>query len=244
VKLRKALALCLLTTASLTLAGCSSSGSKTPGASPTGGPPESGAAAAGAGLTGTQLQNDLLSAAQLPSDVTVMPGSETNSGGAPETGAKYRLSSLDCSGLTADLGSEGFGENAMAFDTAADESTGFAVGDAIYEFSDATAARTFYTTLQTRWSACGTFTAPPSGGITATVTVSKFTPDSGLGQSDFGIRMDAQASAGTQVQLSTVVLQGIDVYLVDLEAPGIGSLNGLDDAPMVKQLMANVAADH
>jgi hypothetical protein len=243
VKPCKVLALGLLAAVPLTLAGCSSSHSGTPGATPTG-VSASGAAAADTQLTGTQLQNDMLTAAQLPANVKVEPNSKYDSGSALETGAaKYRLSGIDCNQLIADMSTEGFGESAMAFQGAGDAHTGVGILVEIRQFSDSTGAYTFYATLRAKWSACGTFTGTTSVGISPTLTVSTFTVPSGLGESDFGIRMDSRSSIGAQVELNTVVLQGVDVYLMATEAPGADAVYGIDDAPMIKQLMANVAAN-
>jgi hypothetical protein len=260
VKRNKIFSACLLAaSAPLVLAGCSSSGSGASGAkASTGaaagsGASSTGSAAASAGtvgaqLTGTQLQHALLTAAQLPSDVTLDPSSDSNSGGSPETGTKYSLAGLDCNDLLSDIGTAGFGEHAMAAETAADSNTGLVVADAVYQFSGSASAHTFYAALQAKWSACGTFTETgASSSDTAKLTVSSYAAPSGLGEDDFGIRIDGKSSTGSQAQLNTVVLQGTDLYLLALgsfAANSADTLSGIDDTPMIKQQMANVAAAH
>jgi len=118
--------------------------------------------AASGQLTGTELASVLLPQASFPAGFTLSPASEINSGDSLSTGpVTYDLSSISCATFVQQLGNTGFGETAMASDSAAGQ--GQAYDQVIYQFATASAASDFVAGISALASRCHSFTASDNG---------------------------------------------------------------------------------
>lgn len=228
----------------LALAGCS--GSSTPAG--TGTPAAMATPSRPAGtarqLTGTQLAGALLSASDLPAGFAVDPGSATDSGGSLTAAAtKHPPMSLSCSDLLDDLGKTGFGESAMAGDTAADPNTKEIFNQVVYQFASASKANEFFTSLQAKWNSCGTFTVADSG-TSGKETVTAASAPAGLGDMAFENTMTASGSGMNLSGTDLAVLKATDVYIVGPGKIGGGRPADLSAQTLMTKLIASVEAAH
>jgi hypothetical protein len=248
------LALCL----PLAVVGCSgsSSGSKSATGSPSpaassaaSSPSAAGSSAPASGsaglqqLTGTKLAALLLPASDLPSGFTPSQGAATDSGdGLTTAAAKFPIASLSCNDLVNDFGQAGFGENAMAFNSLQNSTSGEVFEDAVYQFATPAAANAFYSGLKAKWPACGTFAASDTSGDSGNLTVASVSVPSGLGQDDFGFTMKGTSSGTNIAEGTTVVLDGAGVYAVSTAEQGTTLPTDLDETTLTQKLLSSVAA--
>jgi hypothetical protein len=232
--------------AAVTLAGCSSGSAPKASGSAAAATPSTTASAAisGTQLTGTQLTAALLTVADLPVTGFSPPaGNGVTSGGSLTTAkAKYALSTLSCADQQNDLGDPGFGETAMSTNNMSDETSKETIIQTVYQFADAATAQTFFTTLKTRWDACGTFTID-SQGIDATLTVKVTPAKSGVGQQDFANTMTGKENGTPTVLASTVALDGSDVLMIGSSKIGSTTVpTDIDCGSLLTTFIGKVAA--
>ena len=224
----------------LVLAGCSSSKS---GSSSTTAAASSGPTAQ---LTGTQLKSALLTTTDAGSGFAASASSETDSGGALTTAAaKYKPATLSCADLLNQMGQSGFGESAMADDTLENDTSGELLNQVVYQFSSATAANVFFTSLEAKWNSCGSFTeTDTSSGTTTTgkVSITAASAPSGLGDMAFANTMSATESSTTMNGTNLAVLKGSDVFILGPDKVGGGQPTDLSAQTLMQKLMSNVAA--
>lgn len=238
---RKIISTALLAALPLALAACSSSksGSADAASTPAPGPPSPSAAKQ---LTGVQLTAALLAVADLPGGYSVDSTTVVNSGSALTTAdAKYKLTTLSCGDLENDLGQAGFGETAVAsneFDNAASTEL---LDQAVYQFSSATAANVYFTSLEAKWNSCGTFTES-SSGTTIKGTVTAASAPSGLGDMAFANTTVATATHVTLTGNDLFVLDGVDVFIVGPSEFGTTQPTDLSPQKLIVKLMTKVGS--
>ncbi|MBR7835837.1 sensor domain-containing protein [Actinospica durhamensis] len=223
----------------LALAGCSSSNS---GSTPTGAGTASSTAASTAQLTGTQLTSALLTATDVASGFTVSSNSAVDSGGSlTTTAAKYKPAGMSCADLLNEIGQTGFGESAMADNTLENDTTEELLNQAVYQFSSASAANVFFTSLQAKWNSCGSFTETDSSGTAGKVDITVASAPSGLGDMDFSNTMSASESSTTMTGTNLAVLKGSDVFIVGPGKIGSSQPSDLSAQTLVQKLMSKVS---
>ena len=230
----------LVATLPLALAGCSSSNS---GSTPTGASTASSTAAAPTTqLTGTQLTSALLTASDVASGFTISSDSAVDSGGSlTTTAAKYKPATMTCADLLNEIGQTGFGESAMADNTLENDSTEELLNQVVYQFSSASAANVFFTSLQAKWNSCGAFTETDSSGTAGKVDITVASAPSGLGDMDFSNTMVATESSTTMTGTNLAVLKGSDVFIVGPGKIGGSQPADLSAQTLVQKLMSKVS---
>jgi hypothetical protein len=229
----------------LALAGCSSSKSGS-GTAGTGGPAAvtSPATAPSTQLTGTQLAGALLSGSDIGSGFTSDKSSAVDSGGSLTTAAaKFKPAAISCADLLNDLGEAGFGESAMADDSVPNNTTGELVNEVVYQFSSASAANVFFTSLEAKWNSCGSFTeSDPSSGKSGKVSIVTQSAPAGLGDMAFANSMSVSMGSVSLSGVNLAVLKGVDVFVVAPGKMGGGQPTDLSAQSLMEKLMAKVAA--
>jgi hypothetical protein len=235
--------------AAVAMAGCSSAKSSSAGSAAKA-PDSPSATSAASAIPGAQLTGSQLTAARLTSsDVsaagfTVDDGSSDSGGSLTTAKAKYTPATMSCADLQNDLGEGGFGESAWSTDGLIDAASKEILSETIYQFADANAAETFYTTIKARTEsdACRTVTINGQG-VSTTFTVTITPARSGVGQQDFANTQIGTLNGNPNALATTVALDGPDVLMVGADKQGRATVpTDIDTGSLLAKLTAKVAA--
>jgi len=119
--------------------------------------------AASGQLTGTQLQSVLLPQSFFPAGFTLSSSSAVSSGDTLTSAPpQYALATTSCATFINNFGNTGFGETAMAAQSAAAQSEQ-AFDQIVYQFSSPAAASAFVAGVKSLAARCNSFTATDNG---------------------------------------------------------------------------------
>jgi hypothetical protein len=191
-------------------------------------------------LTGNQLAADLLPAAAFPHGYLHDASTSHDSGNRLETGkAKYHLVTVSCTTLSNVYGGPGFGETAVAtnsYSTLVDNFTatsGAVFSQSVYQFANASAARSFWLGIRSAAVRCPGFGAAGGHGTERIVKAS--IRGTQAFQADFSASL---APIGAIRVQSLIVLRGRDVFETD--AMGLG--RAVPATPSLRTLMTGLLA--
>ena len=184
--------------------------------------PESPVPMASGQLTGTQLQTVLLPQSSFPAGFALSPSSAVSSGGSLSSSpAQFDLATMSCAAFVSHLGSTGFGETAMAFNSFVGGHQAF--DQMVYQFGSATAASDFVAGIKSLAARCHAFTATDNG-TTGHFSLSA-TPGPAVGGHPSLRLVQTGTISGSGLVLDTLLTpSGVDVFAGS--AVGLGT-----DAP-------------
>lgn len=161
-------------------------------------------------LTGVQLQSVLVPQSAFPGGFAISPASVVSSGGSLTSApARYRLAAMSCASFVQHLGSTGFGETAMAFDSVVGQ--GQAFDQVIYQFGTDAAAASFLSGIRSLAARCRSFTAADNGA-SGTLSMRAETVAPVGGHPSLLVRQSGKLG-GTSITLDTLwAASGVDVF--------------------------------
>jgi hypothetical protein len=198
-------------------------------------------AAASGQLTGTQLQTVLLPQSSFPAGFTLSPSSAVSSGDALSSAPpQYDLATVDCATFINHFGNTGFGETAMASNSAVTQSQQ-AFDQVVYQFGSPGAASAFVSGIQSLAARCRSFTATDNG-VKGTFSL-RATPGPAVGGHPSLELAQSGVLNGSSLTLDTLLsASGVDVFAGAAVGLGAGAPTGLATETIVYNLMKRQAA--
>ena len=190
-------------------------------------------------FTGSQLAADLVPAGNFPSGYRYAKSASYNSGNQLETGqATYHLASVSCTTFGNHYAYSGFGETAVAtnlYRTQAYDYTAF--GQTVYQFANASAARSFWLGSRSVTVRCPGFGSAAVAGYThgTEQILGVYIRGTHAFQADFSGSLSQVGSVRLQ---TLVVLRGQDVIEIDVQAFG----RAVPGSPSLRTLMTRLLA--
>jgi hypothetical protein len=200
--------------------GCSSKG--VPYATPSTAAPASSAApaptvsmsalpAASGQLTGTQLTSVLLPQSSFPAGFTLSASGAVSSGDSLTAGpAAYDVSTISCATFVDHLGNTGFGETAMASDTAV-SGQNQSYDQVVYQFGSASSASGFVAGIKALAGRCHTFTASDNGESGTFSLTASSAPAVG-GHPSLELVQSGKLGGSSLVLDTVFTVSGVDVF--------------------------------
>jgi hypothetical protein len=191
--------------------------------------------AAAGQLTGTELESVLLPASDFPAGFAVSSSGPVTSGGSLEVAAaQYNLATVSCADFVSHLGSTGFGETAMAFDSVV--GTDQAYDQVVYQFGSAAGASAFVAGVKSLAARCSASFSADDNGTNGTyrLTASPGADVAGYPTLDL---VQSGTESGTSVILDTLFsASGVDVFA----AAGVGLGAGAPAVPAKETIIYNL----
>ena len=198
-------------------------------------------AAASGQLTGTQLESVLLPQSFFPAGFTLASSSQVSSGDTlTSSPPQYDPATADCATFINNFGDPGFGETAMASESATAQSEQ-AFDQVVYQFAAPGAASAFVSGIQSLAGRCHSFTATDNGAK------GTFSLRAAAGPSVGGhpsVELTESGSLnGSSLTLNTLLsASGVDVFAGAAVGLGVGAPTGLATETIVYNLMKRQAA--
>lgn len=180
-------------------------------------------------VTGKQLKGALLPPSRFqPGYVTLF---SANSGGSLEHGTALRIPSLKCSDFWSFIGiGKGFGETAMATETAASKSPTAPVQEifdqTVYQSASNKAAASLFSQISAKYKSCKSASVPDGHGGTLKHTVHARTVERVGGHQSLLLTeflTDTKIPGPPSVTDALWTLDGTDVYLIDSQLLSVSS---------------------
>ncbi len=191
-------------------------------------------AAARGQLTGTQLAQVLLPASFFPAGFTTSSAPVTSSGSLAAGQATYNLATVDCATFVYHLGRTGFGETALAADSAV--GTGQVYSQVVYQFGSASAATAFVSGARAVAARCGKPFTANEGTASGTFTLAASTGLPVGGQPSVELAQTGRLGGQSLILDTLLVPSGVDVFIA--AAVGIGG--GAPAVPARETLVYNL----
>lgn len=191
--------------------------------------------AAAGQLTGTQLTAVLLPQSSFPAGFTLSSSSAISSGGSLTSGpAAYDLATTSCATFVDHLGNTGFGETAMASNSAVGEQQSF--DQVVYQFGSAAAASDFVAGVKALAARCRSFTVSDDGATgTLSLTAS---PGPAVGGHPSLDLVQQGTIGGSSLVLDTLfTASGVDVFAGAAVGLGVAAPVSLAKETIVYDLM-------
>jgi hypothetical protein len=198
-------------------------------------------AAASGQLTGTQLEAVLLPQSFFPAGFTLASSSQVSSGDTLTSAPpQYDPATADCTTFINNFGNTGFGETAMAAESAAAQSEQ-AFDQVVYQFAAPGAASAFVSGIQSLAGRCHSFTATDNG---AKGTFSlRAAPGPAVGGHSSVELTESGVLNGSSLALNTLLsASGVDVFAGAAVGLGVGAPTSLATETIVYNLMKRQAA--
>ncbi len=186
-------------------------------------------------LTGTQLQSVLLPQSFFPAGFALASSSAVSSGDGLGSGqATYNLATVSCATFVNNLGAPGFGETAMASDSAVGNEQAY--DQVVYQFASPAAASAFVTGISALAGRCHAFTASDNGATGAfSLKAAAAAPVAGHPSIQL---LQAGTISGSSLTLDTLfTASGVDVFAASAVGVGVGVPTGLAPQTIVYNLM-------
>lgn len=198
-------------------------------------------AAASGQLTGTELATVLLPQSSFPAGFTLSSSSAVSTGDAlSSVPPQYDLATVDCATFVNHFGNTGFGETAMASDSAVAQQEQ-AFDQVVYQFASPGAASAFVSGIQSLASRCRSFTATDNGEA-GTFSL-RATPGPAVGGHPSLELAQSGALNGSSLTLDTLLsASGVDVFAGAAVGLGVGAPTSLAPETIVYNLMKRQAA--
>lgn len=197
--------------------------------------------------SGSQLLNALVPVGDFQGTVAAISGGPVDSSKTAEPSSPYFAANAPCSIMIGAFGLEGFGEQSFAGNVYASGDGSLSYTQAVYAFSSASAAQSFYTSSARVLAACtsGTSNTYQNGSGKATgqmsYNVTDVTRPSGLGSQALLFDLDVQLSNGTEDSVQSWVLDGSYIYNVSVDTVGGASAPATPTVPeLTQQLISSV----
>jgi hypothetical protein len=197
--------------------------------------------AASGQLTGTQLETVLLPQSYFPAGFTLASSSAVSSGDTLTSAPpQYDLATIGCAAFVNHFGNTGFGETAMASESAVAQSEQ-AFDQVVYQFGSPAAAAAFVSGIKSLAGRCGSFTAADNG------TTGTFSLRAGAGPA-LGGHPSLELTQTGKLNRSPLTLDtllsasGVDVFAGAAVGLGTGAPVSLARQTIVYSLMQRQAA--